>query len=94
MKKETLLKKLGTFKKAEQVQNNQTKLVFEKGVLFQSYDSFIAIRLKTDGVLYLFKHYNYSKTTSKYLNEVFGVTSSEVTKELERKNDNYKLIKE
>ena len=93
MKKDTLLKKLGRFVKVRAVQTNQTEIIFENGVALQSYDSLVAVRLKTDGVLYVGEDYNYSVTTSKYINKVFGATSKEIANHIAQKNPNFKLIK-
>ena len=39
-------------------------------LLFQSYDTIICVKLPT-GEIYFSEYYNYSKTTSRYLNEFF-----------------------
>lgn len=57
------------------------KGVKEWGYYFQSYDSICA--LKIDGLVILFRDYDYSQTTSKYLNQFCGRTSREAKKEVE-----------
>lgn len=91
MKKSTLLKKLGGFVKVQNVQTNQIVINFENGKVFQSYESIIAIKLNNNDALYLGDDYNYSMTTSKYLNKVFGFTSKECTNKI--KEGVFKLIK-
>lgn len=46
---------------------NQVVVVFENGEVFYSYKSLIAIVI--GGKVYLTEKWNYSRTTSKYLNE-------------------------
>lgn len=100
MKLETILKRVGSFSKAEALRStrtgsavaNQVVIRCEKGVIFQSYDSIIAVRLRTDDKLYLTDKYDYSRTTSKYLNEFCGYTAGEIKKELEKGNKDIVLL--
>lgn len=99
MKQQTIMKRLKGFRSSVSLSSpatgnavaNQTKVIFDNGVLFQSYNSVIAI--KKDGKLYVTEDYDYSKTTSKYLNQFCGYTAKEITKELENKNPDIVLLK-
>ena len=77
------------FKKVEQLANNQFLIKFDKGEIFQSYDSIIAMKYYDSDILYLYKDYNYSITTSKYLKKCFGFSAKECTLALERKDKNF-----
>lgn len=55
---------------------NQFLVESEKGELYQSYNSAIALR-DNDGVVHLSEHWDYSKTTSKYRNLFLGETTVE-----------------
>lgn len=94
MKLETLLKRAGAFQKVQNIANgpNQITIRCEKGTIFQSYDSIIAVRLRTDDKLYLTDKYDYSRTTSKYLNEFCGYTAGEIKKEIAEGNKDIVLL--
>ena len=63
---------------------NQLLIHYSNATVFQSYNSIIAIQYKDNGKVILGKDYNYSKTTSKYLNLFLGLSSSiEVKKNIE-----------
>lgn len=78
-----LMKKLGNFKKVENLYSprtgnpvpNQFELTFENGYVFQSYDSLIAVNI--GGQVYLSSLHDYSKTTSKYCNEWVGCNTAQ-----------------
>ena len=91
MKREKITKSLKGFKGTESLSNNQVVVTFDNAIVFESYGTLIAI--KKDGKLYVTEDYDYSRTTSKYLNQFCGWTSKEVTKELENKNPNIVLLK-
>lgn len=67
---------------------NQFILRFEKGVMFQSYDSIIAIN--KGGQIYLGQNWNYSRTTWKYRNDFLRENTAETRKSLEKWE--YKLL--
>ena len=91
MKRDKITKSLKGFKGTESLSNNQVVVTFDNAVIFESYGTLIAI--KKDSKLYVTEDYDYSRTTSKYLNQFCGWTSKEVTKELENKNPNIVLLK-
>lgn len=59
---------------------NQYEIYINGGLLFQSYKSPIAFKL--DGVTYIFKDWDYSRTTGKYRNQFLGETKQETLKKL------------
>lgn len=83
---------MGEFIKVETLANNQYKILFTNCKVFQSYDSIIAIKYKDSEILHLGKDYNYSITTSKYLNKCFGYTAKDCTLALEKGNPNFKML--
>lgn len=91
MKREKITKSLKGFKGTESLSNNQVVVTFDNAIVFESYGTLIAI--KKDGKLYVTKDYDYSRTTSRYLNEFCGRTSKEIAKELENKNPDIVLLK-
>jgi hypothetical protein len=62
----------------ETMAKNQVVLAnFETGgQIFQSYDSIIAIRIR--GGVKLSEHYNYSRTTMKYLGKFLNMNAKEI----------------
>ena len=90
MKVETILKRVGAFQQVQNIAPNQLTIRCEKGTIFQSYDSIIAFR--TNGKLYLTDKYDYSRTTSKYLNEFCGYTAGEIKKEIAKGNKDIVLL--
>jgi hypothetical protein len=59
---------------------NQYEIYISGGLLFQSYNSPIAFKL--EGITYLFKDWDYSKTTGKYRNLFLNETKQETLKKL------------
>ena len=61
-------------------------IITDKGaVTFQSYDSIIAVIV--DGEIFLDSvFWNYSKTTSKYLNKFLNMTSKEVKQDIKNES--------
>lgn len=55
---------------------NQFEIHHTNGMVFQSYQTTIAVKLKS-GEIYLDPMYKYSQTTSKYCNMFLGMTSAE-----------------
>lgn len=55
---------------------NQFEIHHTNGIVFQSYQTIIAVKLKS-GEIYLDPIYKYSQTTSKYCNAFLGMTSAE-----------------
>lgn len=75
MKKSILLKKLGVYKSVTSLGVDQTQINFENGKILQSYNSLVGVVY--DGTVFVGKDYDYSKTTSKYLNLFCGMTAKE-----------------
>ena len=70
---------------------NQYKIQTPEGVYFQSYESIIAFIRKADGQTLLdSRWWDYSRTTSKYLNIFLGMDSKEVKRRV--KLGEFKLI--
>lgn len=104
MKKlQTIIKKLGAFESVETMQSvngndvpNQFILHFEKGCLFQSYRSIIAVKLNGCDTVYLSEHWDYSNTTNKYRNMFCNDNTTDIRKYLEGKRvdtyDKYELV--
>ena len=61
---------------------NQFQLYYSNGVVFQSYESIIAIKLD-DGTIILGSDYDYSKTTNKYRCAFLGEYMKETRQKLE-----------
>ena len=82
---------MGKFKKVIQIANNQFEIVFEKGRIFQSYNSIIAfIPNNRNHKTQLDDYYwDYSRTTSKYRNEFLGENMQETRNKI--KDKTYKL---
>lgn len=59
---------------------NQFIITGEDYILFQSYNSPIA--MKKGGKVYIFKDWDYSRTTSKYRNLFLGETKKETLKKI------------
>lgn len=99
MKTTTILKRLKGIPNVENLTSprsyepvkNQFIIKMDNGTVFQSYDSTIAIEI--DGKIYVTKDYNYSRTTSKYLNQFCGYTAKEVEKELDKKGSKFVMLK-
>lgn len=99
MKKDTLVKRLKGYVGTRSLSSpatgnavsNQVVVNFENASVFESYGTLIAV--KKDDKIYLSKDYNYSRTTSKYLNQFCGMTSKEVEKELKNKNPRFVMLK-
>ena len=58
------------FKNVNELAPNQIIVNFSNGILLQSYDSLVLVKLygEEENKIYFGEHYNYSKTTSKYVN--------------------------
>jgi hypothetical protein len=67
---------------------NQFIIESDMGTMFQSYDSPIAL-IDKDGEVHLSKHYDYSKTTMKYLGRFLGHGVAETRKKIQ--SGEYKL---
>lgn len=93
MKLDILKKKLKGF---GNIQNmyvpNQFIVNFDNGSVFQSYDSIIAIEIRTSKgrKIYLGKDWDYSVTTGKYRNNFLGENKKET--EAKIKSGEYKLL--
>lgn len=61
---------------------NQFLIRLDEGVLFQSYNSPIAFERTSDGHIFIFKDWDYSKTTGKYRNLFLGETKDWTLKKL------------
>lgn len=61
---------------------NQFIITSDKGRLFQSYDSAIAL-IDSDGVVHLSDHWDYSPTTSKYRSTFLNETTKETQAKIE-----------
>lgn len=91
MKLETVIGQLGGFIRVGNMYSsrlntipNQYILNFEKGTVFQSYDSVICV--KTNGKIYLTSKWDYSKTTGKYRNQFLG-ENMQITQDKIKKNE-------
>ena len=60
---------------------NQFVIYLEDRVVFQSYDSIIAVR-HDNGAIELGEDWNYSRTTAKYRNEFLNENTAETRKKL------------
>lgn len=87
---------MGAFRSVESITSNsgndvpnQFIIHFEKGIVFQSYNSIIAVLHNIKGA-YLGKDWNYSCTTSKYRNGFLNENTAETRKGL--KNGEYKML--
>ena len=85
MKTSTIMKRLGAFEKVSNMESsngndiaNQFVIQFEKGRVFQSYQSIIAV--VQEGKVFLGEDWDYSRTTSKYRNAFLGTTTKELEK--------------
>lgn len=67
---------------------NQFEIEFEKGRVFQSYNSTIVV-IK-DGQVYLGEDWNYSRTTGKYRSDFLGEHTAETKAKIE--SWEYKLL--
>lgn len=81
----TLFSKLGNLKTIEKMANNQVVHHHENGRLFVSYEQFCGVsffhNVGLDNTIFLRRGvYNYSKTTSKYVNRFLNVTSKDKDK--------------
>jgi hypothetical protein len=83
MKLQTLLKRLGTFEKVEQIANNQVIIYFKKGKIFQSYNTIMLVEINNQ--YYIRRDWQISVTTSKYLYEVLWITEDNKKKGLEKR---------
>lgn len=97
---ERLLKKLKGFRGAESMESsnrntvaNQIIIKFDNGLVFQSYDSIIAVDFfeKDKRQMYLTDKWDYSVTTGKNRNIFLGETRAET--EAKIKSKEYKLLK-
>ena len=77
--------------KLEQLANNQFIIRTNNEVFFQSYDK-VVLKIDIKGNVYLTHFWNYSKTTSKFVTKVLGLSSKDIKKRLE--SNEYTLIKE
>ena len=68
--------------KVEQLANNQFIIRSNNEVFFQSYDK-VVLKIDIKGNVYLTHFWNYSKTTSKYVTKVLGLSSKDIKKRLE-----------
>jgi len=95
MNKEQIYKKLGSFKRVDNILSNKGNhisnefvLYYENGTIFQSYKSIIAVVFNTfksvDNPYYLGVDWDYSKTTGKY-RDIF-LNSNKKTIEEDLKN--------
>ena len=91
--KETVLKELGNFIRVNNMVSdrgndipNQFELRFDGGIVFQSYNSVIAVKLYNDNKVYLGDDWDYSRTTGKYRNKFLGVNKAEIVKGLTNGN--------
>ena len=88
--KTQLTKKLGKLVKVSNFHNkNQFTIEYEKGVVFQSYETLIGAKI--NGVLYLSEAHTHSKTTSKHTTLWCGLDRKERERGL--KNEVITLIK-
>lgn len=72
---------LGKFEKVRQLAANQFEITFEKGRIFQSYNSIIVVQSKWD--LYYGQDWDYSRTTNKYRIEFCGLNTADSRKLIE-----------
>ena len=77
--------------KLEQLANNQFIIRTNNEVYFQSYDK-VVCKIDLAGNVYLTHFWNYSKTTSKYVTKVLGLSSKDIKKRLDL--NVYTLVKE
>ena len=82
-----LINELGNFKYVRKLNNNQYEVVFEKGFLFQSYQTIMAI--KTWYGTYVRENWKISKTTSKYLYKFFDLDRKEFLQKLKENKIQY-----
>lgn len=69
------------FNRGDKPVANQHIIETEEGQFFQSYDSMIAFK-SNDGELSLSMHWDYSRTTMKYLGQFAGLNAAEIRKGL------------
>lgn len=74
--------------KVSTMQKNQLEISTKEGLYFQSYKSLIAFKSKS-GKVTLSDHWNYSRTTMKYLGQFLGENSKEIRKKVE--NGTYEI---
>ena len=78
---------INKFKKAgvkiSQFSTNHLTIESEYGVAFQSYDGVVAFEDYKTGKVYLGKHWDYSRTTMKYLSKWLGANAKEIRNRLE-----------
>jgi hypothetical protein len=90
MNKQEIFEKLGTFERVEQFQSkNQFILIFEYGVVLQSYQSIIAI-MTPDRTYLDNRFWNYSVTTGRYRN-LFLSENIDITRK-KIKSGEYELV--
>jgi hypothetical protein len=77
--------------KLEQLANNQFIIRTDNEVFFQSYDK-VVLKIDIKGNVYLTHFWNYSKTTSKFVTKVLGLSSKDIKKRLDL--NVYTLVKE
>ena len=65
----------------ETMGKSQVVIECEQGLIFQSYESVIAIK-SNDGPISLSEHYDYSRTTMKYLSRFLGHGVAETRKKI------------
>lgn len=75
-----LIKELGDFKYVRKIQNNQYEIVFEKGFIFQSYQTIMAV--KTWYGTYIKENWQISNTTSKYLYQFLNLNRKELLQKI------------
>jgi len=75
-----LIQELGNFKYVTKIQNNQYEIVFEKGFIFQSYQTIMAV--KTWNEIYLRENWQISNTTSKYLYQFLDLDRKELLQKI------------
>ena len=81
-KEKKVIKKLGVFRTIETIGKNQIIVYFEYGKLFYSYNSIIAVVFFREEKYYLFEKWDYSKTTSKYLNKFLNKDKKKIRNDI------------
>lgn len=91
----SLIKLLGGLRSVRQLKNNQTAVKYQNGEIFHSYDSIISLELFNKGqYLYIYSnHWNFSRTTCKYLYDNIGFNVRGIYNEQYKYNDNLKKNK-
>lgn len=97
MEQSTIMKRLGAFKSVTNFTSsngndvpNQFEIRFEKGTVFQSYTSIIAVTTNS-GNIFLGGDWDYSTTTGRYRNQFLGESKKETEQKI--KLGTYKMLK-